>query len=286
MPAACFIKQRWRAAVTAACLLLLIACNTAWAKDGADPFPGFAASSYLLKVQEKVLWARDPDRALPPASLTKIMTALLAIKHTRLDDVVVVSKTAARETGTRLGLKAGERMYAGHLLAATLLQSANDACRALADHVAGSETTFVGMMNREAVSLGMTHTHFANACGHDDPGLYSSARDLAVLAEAALKEKIFADLVETVYLDISTVGGARTFRLENKNEFLGRYPGVIGVKTGFTPKAGKCVIALVERGGVRVLLVVLNAPDRWWGGEKVLDAAFARVAQTKKVSRP
>jgi len=282
-----FIRQKTLFFGTAFVLWLFISlCGASDAKEHSDPFPGFAASAYLLKTGGEVVWQRNPDRALPPASLTKIMTALLVIKRGRMDDIAIVRDDAVRETGTRLGLRKGERMYVGFLLAATLLDSANDACHALADQVAGSEGAFTVLMNREAESLGMTNTRFTNACGHDQPGHYSSARDLALLAEAGLAEPVFSDLVATVFLNISTVGGGRVFHLENKNELIGRYPGARGVKTGFTAGAGKCIIALAERNGVRVLLVALNAPDRWWGAVKVLDAAFARAESGSRVTSP
>ena len=259
------------------CIAGLIAwcCSIVNAGNASDPFPGFRASAYLVKVDDVTLWQRNLDRRLPPASLTKIMTALIAIRRTRLEDIAVVSPGAAEETGTRLGLRQGERIRSGFLVAATLLQSANDACHALADHIAGSEASFVNLMNREARTLGMTGTRFANACGHDDSNHYSTARDLAKLAEVALRDPVFSELVSTISLDISTIGGARVFHLENKNELLGRYPGTVGVKTGFTPHAGKCVIALVKRDARQVLFVALNATDRWWGSVEVLDAAFA-----------
>jgi D-alanyl-D-alanine carboxypeptidase (penicillin-binding protein 5/6) len=278
--------KKWPYALAVGIWLIFAASGTIRAEEYPDPFPGFAASAYLLKIQGRILWARSPDRELAPASLTKIMTALLAVRRSRLDDPAVVSRDAARETGTRLGLKQGEEMYTGFLLAATLLRSANDACHALADHVAGSEKAFVSLMNGEARTLGMEHTRFRNACGHDQPGHYSTARDLSLLAEEALREPVFSDLVATVRLDISTKGGKRVFPLENKNELVGRYPGAAGVKTGFTDKAGKCVIALAERDGVRVLLVVLNAPDRWWGATDLLDAAFAQARGAKRESGP
>ncbi len=255
-------------------------CNAASAAYASDPFPAFSASAYVLKLDGVVLWQRNQDRRLPPASLTKIMTALIALRRTRFEDIAAVSAAAARETGTRLGLKQGERIRVGFLLAATLLQSANDACHALADHVAGSENAFTDLMNREARAMGMSGTHFTNACGHDNHGHYSTARDLAVLAEAALRDPDFSELVSIVSLDISTSGG-RVFHLENKNELLGRYPGTIGVKTGFTSRAGKCVIALVERDAGTVLFVVLNAADRWWGSVEVLDAAFAYATESR-----
>ena len=266
--------------------LFIIFCGTAGAKEHPDPFPGFAASAYLLKTDGEVIWERNPDRSLPPASLTKIMTALLVIKRAHLDDIAVVRESAARETGTRLGLRNGERMYVGFLLAAAVVGSANDACHALADHVAGSEARFTDLMNREARALGMKNTRFMNACGHDQQDHYTSARDLMLLSEAALAEPVFAALAATVFLDISTVGGGRVFHLENKNELIGRYPGALGVKTGFTPGAGKCVIALAERNGRRVLLVLLNAPDRWWGAVEFLDAAFASAETAKRAAAP
>ncbi|HQU14264.1 MAG TPA: D-alanyl-D-alanine carboxypeptidase, partial [Thermodesulfobacteriota bacterium] len=161
------------------------------------------------------------------------------------------------------------------LLAATLLGSANDACHVLADHVAGSEKKFVDIMNARARELGLSGTRFANACGHDAPGMRSTARDLARLAETAMGNPVFAKMTGLEDGWISTADGGKKFSLKNKNLLIGRYRGAIGVKTGFTGSAGKCLVALAERGGKRVLLVLLNAPDRWWKAEEILDAAFA-----------
>jgi D-alanyl-D-alanine carboxypeptidase (penicillin-binding protein 5/6) len=207
--------------------------------------------------------------------LTKIMTALLVLEQNRPDDIVVTSPEAATEPGSRLGLKPDEKMKAGDLLAAMLLMSANDACHALADHFAGTEAQFVSLMNRRAQALGLHQTSFKNACGHDQEGHLSSAQDLATLAQAAMAHPAFASLAATVRTTVSTMDGGRTFQLENKNELVGRYPGVTGVKTGFTAKGGKCVIAAAARDGRRVLLVLLNAPDRWWTAVAMLDHAFS-----------
>ncbi|MBI2413468.1 MAG: D-alanyl-D-alanine carboxypeptidase [Deltaproteobacteria bacterium] len=271
--------------LSAVIILLVFICAAlpggAFASPPNDPF-AFKAASYLVRSNGEVVWARNPDRRLPPASLTKIMTARLALKKGALEELVTVSKAASRETGSRLGLNAGEQMYLGFLVSAALLKSANDACHAIADHVGGSEAAFVAMMNREAASLGLKDTRFRNACGHDEAGHYSTARDLSVLAEAALKDRAFADIVSLVALDITTAGGKRKFRVENTNELMGRYPGAIGVKSGFTSKAGKCVVALAERDGKRLMLVMLNAPNRWWSAVEALDAGFSTV---KKASR-
>jgi len=239
-----------------------------------DPF-GNVAAAYIVKVDGREVWARNPDRPLPPGSLAKMMTALLVLERADLRSVVTVSREASRETGTRLGLDDGDRMPAIDLLAATLIGSANDACHVLAEHIAGSETKFVTLMNARAREMGLSDTRFANACGHDAPGMRSTARDLARLAETAMGNAVFAKMAGLEDGWISTADGGKKFPLENKNLLIGRYPGAVGVKTGFTGSAGKCLVALAERGGKRVLLVLLNAPDRWWKAEEILDAAFA-----------
>ncbi|MGZ8463542.1 MAG: D-alanyl-D-alanine carboxypeptidase family protein [Candidatus Deferrimicrobiaceae bacterium] len=258
-------------------LCLGIAASSAWAEAAGlgDPF-GNVAAAYLVKVDGREVWARNADAPLPPASLTKMMTALLVLERGDLRSVVTVSRAASRETGTRLGLAPGDRMSVLELLAATLLGSANDACHALADHVAGSEKRFVDRMNVRARELGLSNTRFANACGHDAPGMRSTARDLARLAETAMGNPVFTRMAGLGDGWIATADAGKKFSLENKNLLIGRYRGARGVKTGFTGRAGKCLVAFAERGGKRVLLVLLNAPDRWWKAEEILDAAFAR----------
>ena len=254
-----------------------IVATAARVEAAGDPF-GNVAAAYLVKVDGRELWSRNPDRRLAPGSLTKMMTGLLVLERADPGQVATVSPEASRETGTRLGLEAGDRMLVIDLLAAALLGSANDACHALADHVAGSEKKFVDLMNARAREMGLSRTRFANACGHDAPGMYSTARDLARLAETAMGNPVFAKIAGIVGGGVSTADGGKKYSIENKNELIGRYRGALGVKTGFTGSAGKCLVALAERGGKRVLLVMLNAPDRWWKAEEILDAAFARGA--------
>jgi D-alanyl-D-alanine carboxypeptidase (penicillin-binding protein 5/6) len=240
----------------------------------ASPYPGGAAA-YVVEVDGKTLWSRNADRPLPPASLTKLMTALLVIESGQsLDDLVTMSAKVARATGARLGLRRGERLRVRDLLTAALLDSANDACLALAEQVGGNEARFVLAMNQRAAGLGLAHTHFANACGHDEPTHRSSAHDLAELAKEAMRQPAIAELVGLVRSHIQTQAG-RSWDLLNTNELVGRYPGAVGIKTGFTAKAGKCLIALARRGDVSVLLVALNAPNRWWESAALLDQAFA-----------
>jgi D-alanyl-D-alanine carboxypeptidase (penicillin-binding protein 5/6) len=244
----------------------------AWAVHAVeDRFPR-VADAYLVKRDGVVIWAGHSDARLAPASLTKMMSALVAIESGRLEETVTVSRAASRESGSRIGLKAGQQLRMRDLLAAMVVRSANDACRAIADHFG---VTFVSSMNQRAAALGLRDTQFVDPCGHDKPGQYSTAADLARLAEQAMQHPEFARLARTERLTISTVDGRRQFRFATTNALLGRYEGVIGVKTGSTGRAGNCVVAIAERSGVRVLLVLLHAPNRWWTAHGILDQAFA-----------
>lgn len=243
-----------------------------------DPFPQ-VASAYQVELNNEVIWAKQPDRHLPPASLTKLMTALLVLEHGHADDVVTIHPSATRETGTRLGLKPKQRFQLHDLLAAALIVSANDACHALADHLANDETSFVSLMNRRAQALGMRDTHFTNACGHDAVGHHSSVHDLSLLAHALLAHPALLDLTSHKTLQISALEGQR-YVLQNKNALIGRYDGALGLKTGFTPNAGKCLVAYAKRGDATVLLILLHGQDRWWDAVDILDLAFDHARQT------
>ena len=209
---------------------------------------------------------------MSPASLTKMMTALVALESGRLDEVVTVSRAASREAGSKLGLRPGEQLRARDLLAAMVVRSANDACRALADHL-GIGT--VAKMNERALALGLRDTQFMDACGWDRPGQYSTATDLARLAEQVMQNAYFARLARSAEVSIATANNRRKFTFTNTNALIGRYDGAIGVKTGTTGRAGHCLVAIAERNGVRVLLVMLKARNRWWNAVGLLDRAFA-----------
>jgi D-alanyl-D-alanine carboxypeptidase (penicillin-binding protein 5/6) len=201
------------------------------------------------------------------------MTALLAAERGGEDAWIPVSARAARETGAHLGLRAGERLRAGDALAATLVASANDACLALAEHVGGSVEGFVAAMNRRAGALGLGATRFENPCGHDAPGHRASARDLLALTRAVLAVPALAALVSRERVEVVTQGGRR-IAAPTKNSLLGRVRGLDGVKTGTTEAAGRCVIARAERDGTEVLVVLLDAPDRWFTAAALVEAAF------------
>jgi D-alanyl-D-alanine carboxypeptidase (penicillin-binding protein 5/6) len=251
-------------------LLLAVALAAGAARAAGDPYP-WIASAYVVKRDGVLLWAGQADARLPPASLAKMMTALIALERGNLDESVTVGKGVLKATGTRMGLKPGETLRAGDLLAATVVRSANDACWALAEFLNGKD--FVGKMNSRALALGMKNTHFADPCGHDREGQYASAADLARLAEEVMKHAEYLRLARQERISFKTARG-RAFTLRNTNALLGRYEGAIGLKTGYTEGAGNCLVALAERDGVLVLAVLLNAPNRWWNAVGLLDRAF------------
>lgn len=260
-----------------------IACASAHAAAPIDPVPVDAypdvAAAYWVEIDGRPLWAGRADERLPMASLAKLMTALVAVEQGELDAWADVSAGAAAETGTRIGLRRGERVQRRDLLLAALVRSANDACRALADAIGAAAdardptAAFVARMNARAAALGMANTHYANPCGHDDPAQVTSARDLATLSHALLAEPVLVDAVRRRDVRFATAGG-RVLSARTTNALLDSLPGARGLKTGTTPAAGRCLVALVERDGRRVLAVLLHAPERWWDGVGLVELAF------------
>ncbi len=240
------------------------------------PWKRIPAHSILLKELRsgRILFEHEVEKRLSPASLTKIMSALIVLEKGRLDDLATVSRNAARAPKTHLRLKVGEVFRLGDLLKAMMMVSANDACLAAVEHVGGDEGQFVTLMNAKAVALGLSDTHFSNGCGFDGPDHYSTAEDLAKLSEVAMRNPVFRELVKEEREIITPVSGYRAYVLHNTNRLLGRIPGVEGVKTGFTSKAGRCLIAKVSQNGNDLLLVILNSNRRWNTAKSLIDYGF------------
>lgn len=264
--------------------MIRVAAALAWALLGSvgaagfavaavvDRYPG-AAAAYLVSVDDVPLWGARTRERLPPASLTKMMTALLVAESLDPDALVRVSARAARAGGARMGLAAGARLRVDALLAGLLLRSGNDACVALAERVAGTEEAFVARMNRRAGELRLADTHFANACGFDAPAHHASAEDLAVLARQVLATPALARL--TAQKRHTAVGeDGKRYPLVNGNVLIDLVPGMDGVKTGYTRQAGRCLVGSVERDGHRVLVVLLGGTDRWWDAVAMIEQAF------------
>jgi len=218
-----------------------------------------APSGALVELETgRILYATGGATRRPIASTTKIMTALLVLRSVGMRDVVTVGPRAAAQGGASLGLQTGERIRVRDLLYALMLQSANDAAVALAEHVAGSTEAFVDQMNRRARAMGLRDTRFRSPNGLDDRG-YSTALDLAQISVLALRDPVLARIARTKFYRIPAPDGA-TRRLQNRNALLWLYPGAFGVKSGFTSAAGSCLVAAAERGELRLVSVVLGAP--------------------------
>jgi D-alanyl-D-alanine carboxypeptidase (penicillin-binding protein 5/6) len=241
-------------------LSLLAALALAFAPGAQAEAPPSVKARAVLVVDAssgEVLHARNPDRRLPMASITKIMTALLTLERAEPDDVVTVADSAPAIGESTIHLRPGERLRVRDLLAAALVQSANDAAFALAAHVGGSVERFVRLMNRRARELGLEDTRYVRPDGLDVPGHYSSASDSLRLAQAAMEHGLVRRIVKQ---RDPRIGGGRV--LHTWNDLLRTFPGTIGVKTGHTDAAGWSQVAAVTRDGVTIYAVVLGGPTR------------------------
>nr|MDJ0701118.1 D-alanyl-D-alanine carboxypeptidase family protein [Woeseiaceae bacterium] len=247
--------------LAAALLALLIATNAGAQQAGPVPAPPIiGAKSYLVidATTGEDLAGLDPDKRLPPASLTKIMTAYIvfgALKtgQIRLDDEVTVSEKAWRMEGSRMFIEVGKKVPVETLLLGLIVQSGNDASVALAEHVAGSEAVFAELMNQYAQSLGMMSTNFVNSTGWPDENHYTTARDLATLARAMIND--FPDYYQWYAVKEFTFNDIRQ---PNRNKLLWRDSTVDGLKTGHTEAAGYCLVASASRDDMRVISVVMG----------------------------
>ena len=235
----------------------------------AGPSHGARAAILYDVDADQILYEQRAHERLPPASTTKIATALVVLRRADLKQVVTAGSEVEVE-GMRIGLSAGDVATVEKLLHGLLMNSGNDAAMALAASVGGTVTQFMLWMNELTDELGLQDTHFANPHGLDAPDHYSSAYDLMVLARTALKNPTFARIVATQ----QTALDGWTF--QTTNELLGAYPGVDGVKTGTTDAAGQCLVASATRGGHRVILVVLGAEDRYADARALLDFYYER----------
>jgi D-alanyl-D-alanine carboxypeptidase (penicillin-binding protein 5/6) len=222
----------------------------------------------------RVLWAEHAHQRRHVASTTKIMTALLALRTLRLHDVVRIDKSVPRVPLVREGLRAGERVETWKLLYALLLYSGNDDALALAIAAGGGKWQFVREMNAEARRLGLHDTHFVSPSGVVDADNYSSAWDLAALTRVAMRNARFRSIVRTRVKHVSWQAPTFSKIYVNNNRLLGTYPGANGVKTGYTHKAGPCLVASATRGSVSLIAVVLDSPDMYTDTKRLLDFGF------------
>jgi serine-type D-Ala-D-Ala carboxypeptidase (penicillin-binding protein 5/6) len=222
-----------------------------------------------------VLYAKREHMRRPIASTTKIMTALVAMEHLRPNQIVVVTRKAARVPYGE-GLKAGEHVPVWKLYYGLLLASANDTAVALAEAAGGTRERFLKLMNEKARALGLHHTHYRSASGLIDEGNYSTVHDLAILTRHALRNRRFNAIVGTKERRVWWRPPTHAKLYENHNKLLWRYRGADGVKTGWTRAAGPCLVASATRQGIRLITVVLDSPDHYGDTKRLLNYGFGR----------
>jgi serine-type D-Ala-D-Ala carboxypeptidase (penicillin-binding protein 5/6) len=239
--------------------LLVALAALALVAPAAAATPGVDARAYLVMngATGEVLLARGAHERLPIASITKLMTALVTIERAKPGALVAVDPDAVGVTGSTINLRAGERLRVRDLLAAALIQSANDSAFALAEHVGGSTGRFVTWMNQRAQALGLRETQFVRPDGLDVAGHYSSAWDVTQLSRIAMREPLIRRLVRQ---ETASISGGRT--LHTWNDLLGEFPGVFGVKTGHTTAAGWSQVAVARGNGVTIYATILGSPSR------------------------
>jgi len=266
--------MRFKHKILPVCLALML-CLFSLPVRGEEPL-SVSAEGAVLMAGGKVVWEKNADEKLPMASTTKIMTALVAIEHSDIAKNVTVSPKACGVEGSSIYLSEGEVLTMEDLLYALMLESANDAAAAIAFEVGGTIEHFADMMNETAEKLGLTNTHFMNPHGLDDPEHYTTARDLAKLTDYALKNETLSRIVSTYKKTIPLHGEEGVRLLLNHNRLLKQYDDVIGVKTGFTKRSGRCLVSAAERDGLTVVAVTLNAPDDWRDHRAMQEYAFSR----------
>lgn len=244
--------------------------------------PNFTASSILAEDFDSgnILYQKDIHHRLLPASTTKLMSALVAVDHYRLADTLTVYPEDL-VGGSVMGLTSGEKISFRSLLYGMLLNSGNDAAYTLASNYPGGLDSFVSAMNNKAQGLGLTDTHFQNPAGFDDPAQYSSAYDLAKIALTASNDSEISKITSTKEATVYSLDSNKEHLLFNLNKLLG-IGGVIGIKTGTTEQAGENLIGLVERGGHRVLTVMLDSQDRFNETKTLMDWVYRNFSWSVK----
>ena len=229
----------------------------------------------LEQQSKKVLYEKDMDKMLANASTTKVVTAITAIQNCdNLDEIITVHNKSIGIEGTSIYLRKDEQISVRDLLYGLMLRSGNDSAMALAYHIGGSKDEFVKKMNDLCVSIGTKNTHFANPHGLDEPNHYTTAYDLALVTAYALNNPIFAKIVSTKHYTIPATNLSEARYLTNKNRLLNSLDGCIGVKTGFTSRAGRCLVSAIKRNDVTLVCVVLNCGPMFEESVQLLNRAY------------
>lgn len=232
----------------------------------------------------EVIYEKDSHVKAPMASTTKMMTALIAAESEKWDEFGEVSVNAQNQEGSKIYLKAGEKIKISELVCGLLLNSGNDAAVAIAENIGGSTQVFAEMMTKRANEIGAYDTQFMNPSGLDEEGHYSTAYDLALIGREVILNERLSEIVKTKTMKIENAGSDITY-LQNHNKLLWNYDGAIGIKTGFTKKSGRCLVSAAKRGDVVLVAVTINAPDDWNDHKKLLDYGFEKCSTKTAIKK-
>lgn len=246
------------------------------------PVPAVSAQTAVLIEANsgEVLYEKNAGEKAYPASITKIMTALLAIENCDLDKIVKVSGNAAGVEGSSIYLEKGEKISLRDLVYGLMLRSGNDAAIAISEAVGGSTEKFVMMMNKKARELGALNTHFMNPSGLHDPEHYTTAKDMAIISRAAMENEEFKKIAATKNW-VTDRGEGKYNYFYNKNKVVYQYNGGTGIKIGYTKVAGRTLVASSERDGMALICVVMNAPDWFQDTYKLMDYAYCQYESVR-----
>lgn len=270
-------------------ILLILFFITTGSAACADELQLVGETAVLMDAKTgQVLYEKKAHQRMYPASTTKMLTAIVALEMGSLDEIVTVSENASLTEGSAIWVQEGEQLPLEDLVYALMLNSANDAGVAIAEHLAGSEENFAKILNKRAAELGARNTHFTNAHGLPDKEHYTTAYDLAVIARHALNNPTFAKIAATKTKVIDRTEYVEpTMELINHNRLLWLYEGAIGVKTGYTNEAQQCIVAAAEKDGRRLIAVVLKSQgiNIWADARKLLDYGFDNFYLQKILSK-
>ncbi len=244
------------------------------------------AESLIVKDlnRNRIIHQKDENQIIAPASLTKIMTAVIALKTQNPNTIVTITPEMVNVEPTKANIKVGEKFYMIDLIKAAMIGSSNDAAKAIAVHVGGSEEKFAKVMNAYANKIGMNSSNFTNACGFDIGNHYSTAKDLLKLAEHAMSVRGFNNVVAMRAHNFRALNTKRVYKVGTSNKLLGKYAPVVGIKTGYTHKAGPCYIGRAKKGKEDLLVVMLNSKNRWKSAQAIFDELFDKhMPHTAKV---
>ncbi|MCI3920242.1 D-alanyl-D-alanine carboxypeptidase [Paenibacillus sp. TRM 82003] len=271
--------------LTAATLLASLGLSTA-ATAAPPRISSHALASSVIDVKSgRIVFQENGDKQMRIASLTKVMTAIVAIESGDLTDMVKVGSAAYGKEGSSIYLHLGEEMTLHNMLYGLMLRSGNDAATAIAEHVGGSVEGFVYLMNEKARMLNMKNSSFKNPHGLDEDGHYSSANDMAVLTAYALQNETFQEIVKTKVKSAPNPNESWDYKWANKNKMLNMYEGADGVKTGYTTLARRTLISSATKGDQQFAVVTLNDGDDWNDHRRLLDYAFKYYPNTPIVSK-